>query len=425
MNGRSFGGVLGLLGIGVVVTASAADWPQYRGPNSDGSSPETGILKKWPSEGPRQLWKKPLQLGFSSFAVSGGKAFTLEQRYLEGAAREVCVALDAASGKELWAYPLGRARYDNGYDAGPDDGPRSTPAVSDGKVYVNSAYLLLVCLDAESGKVIWSKDLPKEHAAQNISWQNAASPLLDGELVFVAGGGPGQALLGFNKQNGKVVWKGENDRMTHASPVAATILGKRQIIFLTQTGAVSVQPEDGKVLWRYKFPYRTSTAASPVVAGDIVYCSAAYGVGAGAARISKEGDQWKATELWRKAGNAFCNHWSTPLAREGFIYGLFGSKEYKTGPLKCIEAATGKEVWSQPGFGPGNLLFVDGQLLVLTDYGDLVLVEASPSAFKEVTRAHAVDGKCWSSPAISDGHIFARSSKEGVCLDVSQRTVER
>ena len=402
-----------------------ADWPQYRGPASDGSSPEKGLLKKWPSEGPRQLWKRPLQLGFSSFAVSAGKAFTLEQRYLDGASQEVCLALDASTGKELWAVPLGMAKYDNGYDAGPDDGPRSTPAISGGKVYVTSAYLRLVCLDANSGKVIWSKDLPKENAAKNISWQNAASPLIEGNLVFVAGGGPGQALLGIDKESGKVVWKGESDKITHATPIAATILDKRQIIFFTQSGLVSVQPNDGKVLWRYNFPYRTSTAASPVVAGDIVYCSAAYGVGAGAARISKEGGQWKATELWRKPGNALCNHWSTPVARDGYIYGVFGSKQFKTGPLKCIEAASGKEVWSQPGFGPGNVITFDGQLLVLTDYGDLVLAEASPSGYTELTRTHAVDGKCWSTPSISNGHIFARSSKEGVCLDVSAQTVSR
>src|SRR5438034_2046849 len=196
---RRLGFALGL-GLGVVTIATfGADWPQYRGPASDGSSPEKGILKKWPSEGPRQLWKKPLQLGFSSFAIAGGKAFTLEQRYIDGASQEVCLALDANTGKELWAVPLGMARYDNGYDAGPDDGPRSTPAASGGKVYVTSAYLRLVCLDADSGKIVWSKDLIKENAGKNISWQNAASPLIDGNLVFIAGDGPGQALLGIDK----------------------------------------------------------------------------------------------------------------------------------------------------------------------------------------------------------------------------------
>lgn len=411
------------LGWSAAVAGYAADWPQYRGPNYDGSSPETGILKKWPSEGPRQVWKKPVNLGFSSFAISGGKAFTLEQRNIDGVDREVCLALNAATGKELWVYPIGVAKYDGG--AGPGDGPRSTPSVDQGKVYVNSERLVLACLDADSGKLIWSKDLMKEHAGKNIHWENAASPLIDGNLLFVAGGGPGEALLGINKENGKVVWKGQSDQMTHATPIAASILEQRQIIFFTQTGLVSVQPENGQPLWRYNFKYSTSTAASPIAAGDIVYCSAGYGVGSAAARISKNGDQWKAAEMWRVEGNSICNHWSTPVHRDGYLYGMFSFKQHKNGPLKCVELATGKEMWAQPGFGPGNLIIVDSHLLALSDAGDLVLVDPSPSSYREVTRAHVVNGKCWSTPVISAGRIYARSSAESVCLDVSERTVQR
>jgi outer membrane protein assembly factor BamB len=265
----------------------------------------------------------------------------------------------------------------------------------------------------------------KEHAAKNIHWENAASPLIDGDLLFVAGGGPGEALLGFDKKTGKVIWKGQSDQMTHATPIAATILGKRQIIFFTQTGLVSVQPEDGKPLWRYNFRYSTSTAASPIAAGDIVYCSAGYDVGSGAVRISKDGNKWKAEEIWRVTGNSICNHWSTPVYRDGYLYGMFGFKQHKTGPVKCVELATGKEMWAQPGFGPGNLIMVDNHLLVLSDAGDLVLVDPSPSSYKEVTRAHVVNGKCWSTPVISGGRIYARSAAESVCLDVSERTVQR
>lgn len=411
------------LAVFVASIGAASDWPQYRGPNHDGSSSETGILKKWPNEGLPRIWKKPVRLGFSSFAVSGGKAFTLEQRVIDGADREVCVALDAATGNELWSYPLGVAKYQGG--AGPGDGPRSTPSVDNGKVYVNSEHLVLACLDAQSGKVIWSKDLIKEHAGKNISWQNAASPLIDGDLLFVAGGGSGQALLGINKNDGKVVWKGQNDTMTHATPIAATILGQRQIVFFTQKGLVSVQPADGKLLWRYNFPFSTSTAASPIAAGDVVYCSAGYGVGAGAARISKEGNEWKAAEIWRLTGNNICNHWSTPVHRNGYLYGMFSFKQYNTGPMKCVELATGKEMWSQNGFGPGNLIVVDGNLLALSDTGDLVLIEPTPSEYKEMTRAHALEGKCWSTPVVSNGRIYARSAQEAVCLDVSGRTAKR
>src|SRR5713101_8254280 len=335
--------------------AAAADWPEYRGPHHDGTSPERGLLKQWPAGGPRQIWKTPLTDGFSSFTVSRGKAFTLVQRNIDGVNREVCLALDADTGKELWAYTLGLAKYDNGGDdGGPGDGPRSTPTV-----------------------------------------------------------------------DGRIVWKGQDDQMTHATPVLATILGTRQIIFLTQSGLVSVAPTTGQVLWRFRFPYSTSTAASPVAAGDLVYCSAGYGVGSAAARIARSGNGWSATELWRSPGNKMCNHWSTPVPLDGYLYGLFGFKQYKTAPLKCVELATGKEVWNEPGFGPGNLVLVDGHLLVLGDQGQLVLVEPSPSGYKEGARAKVLDGKCWSTPVVSNGRIYARSVKEGACFDGSAKTAAR
>jgi outer membrane protein assembly factor BamB len=409
----------GLLVLGLTSIGFAADWPQYRGVNSDGKSTEPGILKKWPSEGPHQVWKRPVNLGFSSFTVSGQKAFTLDQRSIEGVEREGCLAIDASTGRELWFQPIAVAKYDGG--AGPGDGPRGTPSVDGDKVYAISEQLVVSCFDSATGKVIWSRDLIKEHAGKNISWQNAASPLIEGNLVFVGGGGQGQSLLGLDKATGKVVWKSENERITHATPIAATILGQRQIIFFTQSGLVSVQPNDGKVLWRHKFPYRTSTAASPIAAGDIVYCSAGYDVGSMAARVSKEGNEWKTTELWRASGNRICNHWSTPIELNGYLYGMFGFKQHKTGPVKCVELATGKEMWSQNGFGPGNLIAVGPNLLALSDAGDLVLIDPSPNAYKEMARTHALEGKCWSTPIVSSGRIYARSSTEAVCLDVAER----
>ena len=416
----------------LLATASvshAADWPQFRGPNLDSTSPEKLLTKKWPANGPRILWKTPLTDGFSSFTVSGGKAFTLVQREVEGAKREVCVALDANTGKELWAVPFGMVKTGDGGQSGASDnaggdGPRSTPTVNEGRVYVMSAKLILSCLDAGTGKVVWQKDLLKEHAGRNISWENAASPVIDGNLVFVAGGGAGQSLLAFNKKDGAVVWKVEDEKMTHSTPVVANILGTRQVIFFAQSGLVSVSPQNGSVLWRHPFPYKVSTAMTPIVYGDMVYCSAGYGVGAGACKITKTGNSFTATELWRKA-NELPNHWSTPVMKDGYLYGMFQFKDYVKGPLKCVELATGKEIWSQPGFGPGGTILVDGHVLALGDAGQLVLVEATPKAYTEVARAKVLDGKCWSTPVISNGRIYARSTKEGVCLDVSGKSAQR
>ena len=154
-----------------------------------------------------------------------------------------------------------------------------------------------------------------------------------------------------------------------------------------------------------------------VVSGDIVYCSVGYGVGGGACKIVKRGDGFTAEELWYIPGNKLlANHWSTPVCKDGYLYGIFCFKKFKTGPLKCVELATGKIKWEQPGFGQGNVILVGDRLLALTDYGDLVVVEAAPAAYKELARTKAVEGKCWSTPSLSNGMIYVRSTTEATCL---------
>jgi outer membrane protein assembly factor BamB len=222
--------------------------------------------------------------------------------------------------------------------------------------------------------------------------------------------------------DGSVVWKAESDKMTHATPVPATILGVRQVVFFTQTGLVSAEAGSGRVLWRYPFRYSVSTAASPLVAGDIVYCSAGYGVGSAAVRVAKDGEGWAVKELWRLADNRVANHWSTPVIRDGFLYGMFGFKEYGRCALKCVELATGKEMWSKADFGPGGVILVGDKLLVLGDRGQLVLVEPGVEGYRELARMQAVSGKCWNHATFSGGRVFARSTKEGVCLEAGVQT---
>ena len=403
----------------------AADWPQYRGPNQNGISSEKLPLKTWPSSGLPELWKSPTPKGFSSFSVSDGSVFTIVARDVGGTNREVCVALDAATGKERWAVAMCPAKYSGGGDSGGGgDGPRSTPTVSDGKVYVYDSQLWFLCLDEQDGRIVWSRDISKEFAGRNISWQNAVSPVVDGNLVFIPGGGTDQSLLAFNKQSGELVWKSHDDKMTHATPVITTLAGVRQIIFFMQKGLVSVETATGKALWNYPFKYVTSTAASPVVCGDLVYCSAGYGVGAGLVRIARKGGDFTATEVWRKEAN-LVNHWSTPVFKDGYLYGIFGFKEYNRAALKCFELQSGKEVWSKEGYGPGNVILVEDYLVALGDRGQLTLVKAVPEAYTEVSRVQAVGGKCWSTPAYAGGRLYVRSTTEGVCLDLTQRQASK
>lgn len=402
-------------------TAAAADWPAFRGTNN-GNAPELPV-KDLAKVKLTKLWKVETPTGFSSFAVGGDKAFTIVKRDVDGNPSEVLVALDVRSGKEAWAKPLNILKYDGGGgDSGtPDnkggDGPRSTPAVNDGKVYVIDAQLCVFCFDAKDGKEVWKHDVMKENAGVNIKWSSAASPVIDGNVLLLAGGGAGQALLGLDKATGNVLWKGEDDKMTHATPVIADILGIHQCIFFTQKGLVGVDPQKGTVLWRADFPYRTSTAASPVVFEDIVYCSAGYGVGAGAFKISKSGSGLSAAPLWRRENECF-NHWSTPVMKDGYLYGMFSFKEYGTGPVACVDIRTGKDMWKQAGFGPGQVILSGDTVVALSDKGEVVFIKAEPSGYTELKREDLLDGKVWSYPVLAYNRLFARSTVEGGCWEL-------
>ena len=412
----------------LALSAGASDWTQWFGPNHDGTSDEK-IATTWPAGGPKVVWKVDMGEGLGTPVVANGKVYILALtepakdagKKTERGGVESVVCLDAATGKQAWSSPVGPSII---HEHSGNDGPRSTPAVDGGMVYALSTNLILVCFDAKSGAKVWGHDCPSEFggtvqlATSGISnWGCANSPVIDGNLVFVHAGGKSQALLAFDKKTGKVAWKGQDDELTHCSPTVATILGQRQIIFFTKSGLVSLVPESGKVLWRYAFPWKVSTAISPVVGGDIIYCSAGYGVGGGACKITKEGDGQKATELWRNM--QVISHWSTPVYHDGYLYGLVGFKQFKFEPIKCIEMATGKTMWEQKGFGQGGTMLVDGNVMILGEEGQIVLCEASPKAYKELARVEALTYKCWNQPIVSGGRIYARSTKAVVCLDVS------
>ena len=224
-----------------------ADWPQYNGPLMDRSAQGSIKDRKWSSSGPAEVWRTQTPGGFSSFVVADGRAYTLVTR----SRTETCIALDADTGEELWATELGAAKYDGGGNAGTDDnkggdGPRCTPSVSDGKVYVYDAQMVLTAMDAKTGEVAWRQDIAGEYGGRNIRWQNATCPLVGDELVFVAGGGSDQSLLAFDKVDGEIVWAFGDEQMTHATPVFARIHGTEQVIFLVQSGLIAVEPDTGE-----------------------------------------------------------------------------------------------------------------------------------------------------------------------------------
>ena len=408
--------------IALPLSASAADWPQYRGPNGDGSTAES-LPAQWPAA-PKVLWKVPAGTGFGSFTVSGAWCFAIEGK----GADEVLVARDTATGKEQWTANLGAAKYQGGGNDGTSDnkggdGPRSTPTLAGGIIVAMHSDLVVHAFDAGTGKPMWKIDLIKDHAGRKISWSNAASPLLEGGLIYVGGGGAGQTYLAIDPANGSVVAKSGDDTITHATPTAATILGGRQIIFFMKSGLTSVEPKTLKQLWHADFPFNVSTAASPVVAGDYVYCSAGYNVGAAGFKISKAGSEWKAEQVMRVPAKPLQNHWSTPVLFDGHLYGMFQFKEYGKGPVKAVKLPDGDIKWEQPGFGPGNLILTaGGNLLALTDAGEVVGIKAAPDAYKELGRFKAIEGKCWTTPVLSNGRVFARSTKEAACIQLGAPT---
>jgi outer membrane protein assembly factor BamB len=402
--------------------ANAADWSHLMGPRYDRKSAET-VEAASISSAPRRVWEIPAEGGFSSFVTGNGKAFTVLPIKVAGKSRETAVAVDRKSGKTLWQTPLGETGYRNGGEKGAEgndggDGPRATPVFFKGHVFVFGGKFDLYALNSETGRIEWKKDLIKEFGGREIVWSNAATPLIVGDRVLVAGGGANQTYLAFRADTGEVLWKTGSDRATHSTPIVATIHGKEQAIFLVERGLVSLDPADGRELWHYPFPYRTATAASPVVWNDIVNCAAAYGVGGAACQVRLSGDTWEVTELWRSPGNDVASHWSTAVAHDGYLYGIYGNRDFARNALKCVDIKTGKIQWEKPGFGPSQVIMAGGRLVATTDYGDLVLIEPTPSAFRELARSKVIEGKVWASPAVSDGQLLLRSTKKGVCLQL-------
>lgn len=399
----------------------AADWPQYRGPNHDGSSSES-LRTNWSAIPPKVVWKKSISPAWSSITVSGGRAFTQVNRRLSGQAREICVALNADTGAELWATPLDDADYPDA-GTGSTDGPRSTPTVEGDRVYVLTSYLKLFCLRADTGAVVWSRDFVAEFpGTEVIDWQSAASPLLVGDLIFLNSNVANQRLTAVRKSDGVTVWSGQTDTMTHASPAYATLGGTPQVVFLTARGLVGVTPETGGVLWRHGFtPSATSTAATPVVAGDHVYASCAYALGAWTARVTKSGSTFAVGQTDFKRSSSYQNHWSTPVHHDGYLYSVV---ERSTRSLACFSLAGRTNTWITNTVGSGNpgyasLIKVGGKILILTETGELVLLEPNPAAYTEIARYQALAGTAWNHPAFANGRIYARSNTQIVALDVA------
>ena len=379
------------------------DWPQWRGPNRDGISRETGLLSQWPEEGPPVVWRVPGGEGFSSVSVAGGRAFTMAASGED----EFALCLDAATGKQLWKRRLGEK-----FTEGHGNGPRSTPTVEGDRVFILGSRGMLTALNAGNGETVWASDLREVLGSGLPPWGFAASPLVEGELLIIQGGKGGfHCIAAFDKLTGAVAWTSHKDGGDYSSPIAVTARGARQVLSLTEHALVSLAPASGELNWSYPFKENLNIATPLLVPPDQVFISAAYDKGAALVEMTGEPGSLGVEEVWfrREMKNLF----SSSVLHDGHIYG------FDNAILKCISAATGETRWRQRGFSNGSLILADGHLIVLGGEGELALVEAVPDSCRRKAGFQVVTGKCWTAPALADGRLLLRNQEEIVCLDLS------
>ena len=384
------------------------DWPQWRGPNRDGVSKETEILKTWPSAGPRVAWRVQLGEGFSSIAIARGHAYTTFSKGND----EHLVCFDANTGAEKWRFRTGD-KFRNSWG----NGPRATPTVAGDHVYTISAHAKLYALDAQTGARSWQHDLPKEFGGSIPDLGYSNSPLVAGELLLVAGcGGSNQSILAFSRQDGRLAWSSYSDHPGYSSPVMISTQNVSQAIFFMGSSIAAVSPVDGKLLWNYT--WRSSdyeNTATPVfIPNDKLFFSSPHPRAEGTAvlQVTASNGRLTVTPVWKN--NVMQLHFASAVLHETFLY---GTDRYI---LKCIDARTGEQKWQQRGFGEGSLIMVDGHLLVLGTSGNLALAEAAPEAYREKASVQILKGRCFTPPAFANGKLYLRNETEIVCLNLSE-----
>jgi outer membrane protein assembly factor BamB len=389
--------------------APGLDWNQFRGPNRDAHSADTGLLQEWPKEGPPLAWKvSGLGVGFSSVAVSGAHAFTAG----EVDKKATLFAINVADGKILWKLPFGNAVTDG--QGGP--GPRSTPA-TDGQIVVTIGGAgEIVCARVADGKVVWQKNM-KDFGGGEGGWHFSESPLLDGNNIVISPGGTVTALA---KATGAPVWKSKKikwDNNTYTSIGIAEMGKVRQYLVMSMNSVAGIMPATGAVLWEGEFPGKTAVAATPVYGNGVVLAAAGYGVGCKAYNVAIAGAQVVAKDAY--AGVQFQIHHGGMVAVGDYVYGL-----HDQGSLKCIELKTGKEAWADRCVGKGSIAYADGHLYCRGEGGGVALVEAKPDAFKEkgrFTPPTTGGNKCWAHPSISGGKLYLREQDVLYCYDIKAK----
>ena len=396
-----------ILGAGLALAAGAdpstgTDWPQFRGSQQNGVSPEKGLLRSWPENGPAVVWKKPIGSGFSSMTAVGDAVYTMAA---EGES-EMAYRLRASDGEVVWRSPLGPL-----FPEVFGNGPRSTPLVEKDVVYLLSATGRLHALATKDGQRLWEMDLVKELGSEIPQRGFGSSPLIDGDLLLLqAGGTEGRAVVALDKTTGKVRWSALRGEPGYPTPLAVTIDGVRQYVFVrTAEGDIVSLLPDGKVHWQYA--WKGGAIASPLfLPPNRIFASASDDIGAVLLEIGTADGKATVREVW--TNRLMRNHFSSSVLYEGHIYG------FDNATLKCLVAETGEQKWVRRGYGKGSLVAADGLLYILSDQGQLILAEATPAGFQEKGKVQALEGRTWTAPVLSHGRLYLRNDKEAIALDV-------
>jgi outer membrane protein assembly factor BamB len=406
--------------------AGSAGWPGFRGPSRDGVCTETGLLKEWPAEGPRLLWRLDgLGRGYSSIAIVGDRFYTMGDLAREKEERsQYVLAFGLKERRLLWAARVG-APHDDG-------GPRGTPTVDGDRVFALGTDGDLVCLEAASGVTRWQRNLTRDFGGRVMSmWKYCESPLVDGDKVICTPGGEKALLVALEKGSGKLLWQTAapalgprgQDGAGYASPIVAEIEGMRQYIQVAGRGIIAVEAETGRVQWSYnRIANDTANIPNPVVHGNLVFVANGYSAGSALLRIRRDGDTFQAEEVYFLQPRQFDNHHGGIVLVGDHVYGGVG---FSKGDPACVDLLTGSVAWKAraPSSGSAAVLYADGHLIFRYDRGLVALVEASPGGYrlKGQFKALASSGPAWAYPVVYQRRLYLRHNDLLACYDLDQQ----
>ncbi|MBU6399242.1 MAG: PQQ-binding-like beta-propeller repeat protein [Verrucomicrobia bacterium] len=388
---------------------AASDYPGYLGRDRSGVVTGVDLEPDWRAHPPRELWRHPIGLGWSGFAVAGSRAITQEQR----GGDELVVCYDLASGRQVWAHahPVRFSEPMGG------DGPRATPTIDQGRVYAVGATGILDVMEAATGRLLWTRDVLKEAGLPNTYFGKSSSPLVVDDLVVVTGGmAKRSTLLAFHAADGAPAWRAGHDEASFTSPMLVTLAGRRQILTVNAATVTGQDPRDGRLLWEYDWGNNQwPKCAQPVLlAGDRLLLSASFNAGCVLLQVKRDADgRFTVAERWKN--RHLKSEFSNLVADGGYVYGL------DDGILACVDLATGQRKWKDGRYGHGQVLRVEDFLLVQAEPGTVALVTATPAGYHEVARLNALSTKTWNTPALAGNLLLVRNDQEAVCYRLPTR----